>query len=146
MIVIQLLKMRTPIVKVLKAVFLCILLLLFMNIEEFRDYCLLKPGVTQNFPFDATTLVFKVGGKMFALTDLEDDFAVNLKCDPEKAIQMREKYPAIIPGYHMSKKHWNTILIDGTVGNDLLIELIDHSYNLVVSGLPLKSRLALGKR
>ena len=116
-----------------------------MNIEEFRNYCLLKPGVTEDFPFNATTLVFKVSGKMFALTDLEGDFSVNLKCDPERAIQLRERYPAIVPGYHMSKKHWNTIVIDGSVDNDLLLELIDHSYNLVVSGLPLKSRLALGK-
>lgn len=117
-----------------------------MNIEEFRNYCLLKRGVTEDFPFDATTLVFKVSGKMFALTDLEGDFSVNLKCDPERAIQLREQYPSIIPGYHMSKKHWNTIMIDGSVDNDLLLELIDHSYNLVVSGLPLKSRLALENR
>lgn len=116
-----------------------------MNIEEFRNYCLQKPGVTEDFPFDATTLVFKVSGKMFALTDLEGDFSVNLKCDPERAIQLREQFPAIIPGYHMSKKHWNTIVIDGSVDNDLLLELIDHSYDLVASGLPLKSRLALGK-
>lgn len=117
-----------------------------MNIEEFRNYCLLKRGVTEDFPFDATTLVFKVSGKMFALTDLEGDFSVNLKCDPERAIQLREQYPSIIPGYHMSKKHWNTIMIDGSVDNDLLLELIDHSYILVVSGLPLKSRLALENR
>lgn len=107
---------------------------------------MLKRGVTEDFPFDATTLVFKVSGKMFALTDLEGDFSVNLKCDPERAIQLREQYPSIIPGYHMSKKHWNTIMIDGSVDNDLLLELIDHSYNLVVSGLPLKSRLALENR
>jgi len=117
-----------------------------MNIEEFRNYCLLKPGVIGDFPFDVTTLVFKVSGKIFALTDLEGDLSINLKCDPERAVQLREQYPAIIPGYHMSKKHWNTILIDGSVDNDLLLELIDHSYNLVVSGLPLKSRLALSKK
>ena len=111
-----------------------------MNIEEFREYCLSKPGVTEGFPFDESTLVFKVMGKMFALTDLVDAFALNLKCDPERAVQLREEYDAIKPGYHMNKKHWNTILVDGSMSDKLLRELTDHSYDLVVAGLPKKVR------
>lgn len=107
-----------------------------MNIEILRDYCLAKPGVTEGFPFDETTLVFKVLGKMFALTDVEDDFSVNLKCDPEKAIRLREEYPSIRPGYHMNKKHWNTIDIDGSVPDNLVFQLTDHSYELVVKKMP----------
>jgi len=107
-----------------------------MNIEEFRDYCISKPGVTEEFPFDETTLVFKVAGKMFALTDLEDEFSINIKCDPEKAIELRELYPdSVFPGYHMSKKHWNTILIDGRIPDKKLYEWTDHSYELVASKL-----------
>jgi predicted DNA-binding protein (MmcQ/YjbR family) len=111
-----------------------------MNIEAFREYCISKSGVTEDFPFDETTLVFKVAGKIFALTDLEDEFSINLKCDPERAIALREQYTCITPGFHMSKKHWNTILIDGSIDCNLLLELIDHSYELVLSGLPLKVR------
>lgn len=108
-----------------------------MNIEEFRDYCIAKPGVTEEFPFDETTLVFKVAGKMFALTDLEDEFTINIKCDPEKAIELRERYPeSVMPGYHMSKKHWNTIRIDGHIPDTKLLEWVDDSYNLVLSKLP----------
>lgn len=107
-----------------------------MNIEILRDYCLAKQGVTEGFPFDETTLVFKVLGKMFALTDVEDDFSVNLKCDPEKAIRLREEYPSIRPGYHMNKKHWNTIDIDGSVPDNLVFQLTDHSYELVVKKMP----------
>lgn len=114
-----------------------------MNIENFRDYCLMKPEVTESFPFDETTLVFKVCGKMFALTDLEGSFSLNLKCDPEKAITLREQFPAISPGYHMSKKHWNTIEIDGSIDDKFLYELIDHSYELVVKSLPKKIRQML---
>lgn len=104
-----------------------------MNIEELREYCLSKKGVTESFPFDETTLVFKVMGKMFALSDTEDEFSINLKCDPEKAIELREKYPAVQPGYHMNKKHWNTIYIDGSLSDDILKTLIEDSYNLVVN-------------
>ncbi|MFH1121429.1 MAG: MmcQ/YjbR family DNA-binding protein [Bacteroidota bacterium] len=100
-----------------------------MNIEQFRDYCLSLPGVSEHFPFDETTLVFKVNGKMFALTDLEGPLSVNLKCDPELAIELREKYPAVKPGYHMNKKHWNTVEIDGSINDKLITEWIDHSYN-----------------
>jgi predicted DNA-binding protein (MmcQ/YjbR family) len=108
-----------------------------MNIEEFREYCLAKRMVTESFPFDATTLVFKVGGKMFALTGLDDpEFKVNLKCDPDKAEELRETYPAIRPGFHMNKSHWNTVTVDGSFSMALFMELIDHSYALIVSSLP----------
>lgn len=117
-----------------------------MNIEEFREYCLLKPGVSEDFPFDESTLVFKVGGKMFALTGLDDIFSINLKCDPEKAIRLREEFPAVKPGYHMNKKHWNTVVIDGSMDDALLFELVDHSFALVVASLPSKIRNELNKR
>jgi len=108
-----------------------------MNIEEFRSYCLSKPYVTEEFPFDETTLVFKVVGKMFALSGLErQPPAVNLKCDPERSIELREEYDGtIISGFHMNKKHWNTVEIN-SLPRDLITELIDHSYDLVVQGLP----------
>jgi predicted DNA-binding protein (MmcQ/YjbR family) len=108
-----------------------------MNIEEFRVYCLSKPRVTEEFPFDETTLVFKVCGKIFALTGLEHhEFEVNLKCDPLRAIELREEYESIRPGFHMNKKHWNTIRVDGSFSVDLFRDLIDHSYEMVVKGLP----------
>ncbi|MCU4174459.1 MmcQ/YjbR family DNA-binding protein [Carboxylicivirga sp. N1Y90] len=116
-----------------------------MNIEEFREYCIKKHLVTEEFPFDQNTLVFKVAGKMFALTNVEGDFSINLKCDPEKAIELREKHHAVLPGYHMNKKHWNTINIDGSVSDELLIEWINHSYDLVVAGLPKKLRIQFEK-
>jgi len=109
-----------------------------MNIEEYRDYCLSKPGVTEELPFGPETLVFKVMGKVFALTDLDSFKSVNLKCDPDRAIQLRESYEGIKPGYHMNKMHWNTVETDGSVPDKLLYELIDHSYGLVVSSLPKK--------
>jgi len=110
-----------------------------MHIEAFRDYCIAKKGVTEEFPFDEETLVFKVMGKMFALAPLERiPSQVNLKCDPERAVQLREEYDGVImPGYHMSKVHWNTIHLEH-VPPRLLLELIDHSYDLVVSSLPKK--------
>ncbi|GAA4275522.1 MmcQ/YjbR family DNA-binding protein [Aquimarina mytili] len=115
-----------------------------MNIELFREYCLAKKGVTEEFPFDETTLVFKVMGKMFALTGLDRlPFSVNLKCDPDRAIELREYHNEITPGYHMSKIHWNTVNFSGTLATDMLYELIDHSYNLVVSGLTKKLRQEL---
>lgn len=109
-----------------------------MNIETFRAYCLSKKGCTEGFPFDETTLVFKVMNKMFALTDLEGDFTVNLKCDPELAIELRERYSFVLPGYHMSKIHWNTIVVNHALPDQLLREWVDHSYNLVVKSLPKK--------
>ena len=111
-----------------------------MNIEEFRNYCLAKNGVTESLPFDNETLVFKVMNKMFGLTNIHGDFSINLKCDTEKAIELRGLYPSVLPGYHMNKKHWNTIIIDGSVNDDLLFEWIDESYNLVVENLPVKVR------
>lgn len=109
--------------------------LIIMNIEELREYCLSKKGVTERFPFDDVTLVFKVADKMFALTSLNRDLSVNLKCDPEKVIELREEFSAVLPGYHMNKKHWNTVMIDGTVSDKQICEWIDHSYELVVKSL-----------
>ncbi len=109
-----------------------------MNIEEFREYCLNKNKVTEEFPFDEVTLVFKVCNKLFALTGLDNpEFAINLKCDPEWAEELRETYDGVIvPGYHMNKKHWNTVYVNGSIPEKLLKKLVDHSYNLVVKGLP----------
>lgn len=116
-----------------------------MHIEEFRTYCLGKPMVTEEFPFDETTLVFKVCGKIFALTGLESiELKVNLKCDPEKAIELRETYESINPGFHMNKKHWNTVTVDGSFSDLFLRELIDHSYEMVVKALPKKTRDQIG--
>ncbi len=113
-----------------------------MNIESFRAYCLSKKAVTESFPFDESTLVFKVANKMFALTSLESiELRINLKCDPEYALELREQYPNIIPGYHMNKKHWNTVIYTGHMRRELLQSLIDHSYNLVVNSLTKKVRL-----
>jgi predicted DNA-binding protein (MmcQ/YjbR family) len=110
-----------------------------MNIESLRNYCLSKKGVTESFPFDETTLVFKVMGKMFALTGLEDEIlTVNLKCNPENAIRLREEFPAIQPGYHMNKKHWNTIIVDGSIPDEQIFQWMDDSYNLVVKSLSRK--------
>jgi predicted DNA-binding protein (MmcQ/YjbR family) len=114
-----------------------------MNIETFRDYCLAKPGTTESFPFDETTLVFKVMGKIFAITGIETFASINLKCDPDRAIELREEHPVIQPGYHMSKKHWNTIDMDGSLSQSLINELIDHSYEMVVKGLPKKIQAEL---
>lgn len=107
-----------------------------IDLEEYRAYCLAKPGTEETMPFDDQTLVFKVMGKMYALTGLEKrPLSVNLKCDPERATELRAQYPAITPGYHMNKKHWNTVLCDGSIPKALLLELTDHSYDLVVKGL-----------
>lgn len=116
-----------------------------MNIEEFREYCISKKGVTESFPFDGKTLVFKVMGKLFALTGLDTNPATaNLKCNPEHAIELREEYDGlIIPGYHMSKKHWNTVELEKNLPHNLITELIDHSYDLVVKGLTKKLQAEL---
>ncbi|SNC62549.1 Predicted DNA-binding protein, MmcQ/YjbR family [Hymenobacter gelipurpurascens] len=116
-----------------------------MNIEEFRDYCLLKAGVTEETPFGPETLVFKVGGKVFALTDIDTFGSINLKCDPERAQELREQYDYVLPGYHMNKKHWNTVLIGTGASVGLLRELIDHSYDLVRASLPRKQREELAE-
>lgn len=114
-----------------------------MDIISFREYCLSKRGVTESFPFGEPTLVFKVMDKMFALTNVDNFVSVNLKCDPEKAIALREEYPSVLPGYHMNKKHWNTIEVNGTIPDDLFKSWVDHSYDLVVSGLPKNKRQEL---
>lgn len=111
-----------------------------MNTEEIRDYCLAKKGVTEGFPFDEVTLVFKVMNKMFAIVSLDGELRISLKCDPERAVELREKYPAIIPGYHLNKRLWNTIQVDGSISDELLEELINHSYDLIVSSLPKKAK------
>lgn len=111
-----------------------------MNVEELRDYCLSLNGTTESFPFDDVTLVFKVGGKMYALVSLDGDLAVNLKCDPEVALELRELYPAVKPGYHMHKKYWNTVEIDGSIPDSTIQQWISNSYNIVKSSLPKKMR------
>lgn len=114
-----------------------------MNVEEARLYCLSKNRAEESFPFDDKTLVFKVSNKMFALLDLENGSSINLKCDPEEAVYLREHHSEITPGYHMNKKHWNTVLINQTLSDDLIKELIDDSYNLVVNSLSKKRRESL---
>lgn len=111
-----------------------------MYLEEIRTYCLDKPFTEETFPFDHITLVFKVAGKMFALIDVEEAESINLKCEPEHAIELRERYEGITPGYHMNKKHWNTVRLDGSIDLRLVYELIDHSYELVYQSLPKKLR------
>ena len=103
-----------------------------MNIESLREYCLSKPRAKETLPFGPDTLVFKVDGKIFLLAGLDESpLSFNVKCDPEKALELREEYPCVLPGYHMNKKHWNTIVADGSVPVKLLKEWIDHSYELV---------------
>lgn len=114
-----------------------------MSPETIRSYCLEKKGTSECMPFDEETLVFKVCGKMFALLSLDEPAGLNLKCNPERAIELREQYTAITPGYHMNKKMWNTVLLDGSLDSQLIFELIDHSYNEVVSKLPLKVKAEL---
>jgi len=115
-----------------------------MDIETFRNYCLHKKGVTESLPFDENTLVFKVLSKVFALTNLiKMPLAVNLKCDPERAIELREIHSEITPGYHMNKKHWNTIIFESGLPTSMLTELIDHSYELVISKMTKKEKAIL---
>jgi predicted DNA-binding protein (MmcQ/YjbR family) len=110
-----------------------------MNIEELREYCISLKAVTEHFPFDEVTLVFKVKDKMFALIPLDNPQAqIALKCDPDRAIELREQNTSIIPAWHFNKKYWNTVIISPEISTDLLTELIQHSYKLVVSGLPKK--------
>lgn len=112
-----------------------------MDLESFRQYCLSKKGVEETFPFDEVTLVFKVMGKMFALTGLDNPgFSLTLKCDPEKAVELREEWEEIQPAWHMSKSHWNMIDCEGNLDDAFLYHLVDHSYDLVVAGLPKKLR------
>lgn len=113
-------------------------------LERIYEHCRVKAGVTEGFPFNEDTLVFKVGGKMFALISLErSPLWVSVKCDPERAVELRESYESIQPGYHLSKVHWNTMTVDGTIPDPLLIDLIDHSYDLVRASLPAKIRASI---
>jgi len=107
-----------------------------MHIDEYREHCINKTGVTEEFPFDENILVFKIMGKMFSATDVENFESINVKCDPELAVELREQYDAVIPGYHMNKRHWNTIVMDNSVPDYLVKKWIDDSYTLVVSKLP----------
>lgn len=114
-----------------------------MNIIEYREYCLSFTGVEEGFPFNEDTLVFKVKGKMFSATNIESFEYINVKCDPVKAIKLREKYAFVIPGYHMNKKYWNSIKMGHPVSDDLLKEWISDSYQLVVAKLPKKTQKEL---
>lgn len=104
-----------------------------MNIEILREYCISKKNVTESFPFDDDTLVFKTGGRIFALVNLEGDLSLNLKCDPVLAIELRERYSSVTPGYHMNKKHWNTVYLDGSIPDREVFSWIDNSYDLVLN-------------
>ncbi len=116
-----------------------------MNIEQLREFCVQKPFVTEEFPFGPETLVFKVAGKMFALTGLDSpELTVNLKADPDYSVELREKYAEVQPGYHMNKLHWNTVSFEGSLPEELLKELIDHSYSLVVGSFSKSKRKELG--
>jgi predicted DNA-binding protein (MmcQ/YjbR family) len=108
-----------------------------MNAENFRAHCLSKAGATEGTPFGPDNIVFKVGGKMFALLALDEvPTAVNLKCDPDRALELRDRYEQVQPGYHMNKKHWNTVVLDGVIPDKEVREMIDHSYKLVARSLP----------
>ena len=115
-----------------------------MNIEELREYCLSLPHVKEDMPFDEETLVFKVGGKMFCFASLEGNLKMNLKCDPDEAIEMRETFASVLPGFHMNKRHWNTVLIDGSVSDGLLKTWVLNSYKLVIAKLTKAVRAELG--
>ena len=103
-----------------------------MDLELIRNYCLSKTGVDESIPFDEDSPVYKVMGKIFLISNLNPPYSINVKCDPEKAMELRERYDAVTPGYHMNKKHWNTVLIDNSIGDEFIYEWIDDSYNLVV--------------
>lgn len=114
-----------------------------MNIESLREYCLQKPGTEETMPFGDDTLVFKVGGKMFLLAGLKEPNRFNVKCDPDLAIELREKYSEVQPGYHMNKANWNTVYFDGGLTEKQLLEMINHSYELIVKSLPKKIQQTL---
>ncbi|RYF94918.1 MAG: MmcQ/YjbR family DNA-binding protein [Chitinophagaceae bacterium] len=117
-----------------------------MDIEQLRDYCLSKEFVEESFPFGPDTLVFKVGGKVFLLTGLgAENLSFNVKCDPDKVNELREAFSCVLPGYHMNKKHWNTIIVDGSASNQQLKQWIDDSYDLVIKSLSKKIRESLGQ-
>lgn len=114
-----------------------------MNTEELRDYCLQKPHTTEGMPFDNDVLVFKVGGKIYLLTSLAQGNRFNVKCNPERAIELREQYSEVQPGFHMNKANWNTVFMDGSLTRKQLCEMIDHSYDLIFNSLPKKIKLTL---
>lgn len=115
-----------------------------MNAESFRAYCLAKPGATEGAPFGPDHIVFKVQGKMFALLGLDEvPTRVNLKCDPDLALELRDRYEQVEPGYHMNKRHWNTVIFDGVIPEVEIKKMVDHSYELVVASLPKAKRKAL---
>ena len=116
-----------------------------MNIEDYRNYCISKKGVSESFPFDEATLVFKVMGKMFALTGVDQFTYINLKCDPIKAIELREEFEGVTPGYHMNKKNWNSVSTVGDISDSLIYQLIDDSYRLIVESLTKKLKEELTK-
>jgi predicted DNA-binding protein (MmcQ/YjbR family) len=118
-----------------------------VNVEDFREYCLAKPGARETTPFGEDDLVYKVGGKMFALAALDEvPFAVNLKCDPDRALELRDRYEQVRPGYHMNKKHWNTVVLDGIIPEREVKEMVDDSYALVVAALPKAQQAQLAKK
>ncbi len=114
-----------------------------MNIEQLRDYCMSKKGVTEGFPFGPDTLVFKVMGKVFLITGMDTPLQMNVKSDPEEAIALREEHPEVQPGYHMNKKHWNTVTVGGNLPDSLVIKMIDDSYALIIAGMNKKEREVL---
>jgi predicted DNA-binding protein (MmcQ/YjbR family) len=116
-----------------------------MDLEKIRSYCLKKKGVIESLPFNEDTPVYKVMGKMFLLSNLTPPVSINIKCDPELAVEFREKYDAVTPGYHMNKVHWNTVLLDGSIPDKYISEWIDLSYDLIVNGLPGKDKEILSK-
>ena len=116
-----------------------------MNLEAVREYCLKKKGVTESLPFDEESPVYKVMSKIFLIANLNPPVSINIKCDPEKAVELRERYEAVTPGYHMNKKHWNTVELDNFTKPKFIYEWIDHSYELVVNGLSKKEKAELEK-
>lgn len=112
-----------------------------MNIESLRQHCLAKAGVEEGFPFGPDTLVFKAGGKLFLLAALDAvPLQFNVKCEPDNAVLLREQYPCVLPGYHMNKQHWNTVIVDGSVPDKILQQWIDESYTLIIDSLPKKRK------
>ncbi len=114
-----------------------------MDLEAIRNHCLKKKGVTEELPFGEDTPVYKVMGKMFLLASLSYPITINIKCDPEKAMDLRERYSSVTPGYHMNKTHWNTVLLDGSVTNREILKWIDESYGLVLEGLKKSDKVKL---
>jgi predicted DNA-binding protein (MmcQ/YjbR family) len=111
-----------------------------MDLDKIRSYCLKKKGVTETLPFNEDIPVYKVMGKMFLLSNLTPPVSINIKCDPELAVELREKYEAVSPGFHMNKLHWNTVMLDGSISDKYIYEWIDLSYQLIVNGLSKKEK------